>query len=609
MLSSLKKSWLLVRRLPNLPLLFPLILLAGLFEGIGVSALVPLASTLTGDLSVDEMPVPFNIFPDTLRALSVEPSFGALLLLITLTMVSAFLFIHLQERLVAHTRYQFLENLRNQSSQVVFASRWEHLSDLSSGDLANQLLHESERGTEALIAMLNIFAFTIHLCIYAVFAWLLSWQMFLIAVFTLLIATFSARRLIRAVRKLGEKLVAVKTRYSRQLVDFIRGSKLLKATATETVAIEKLLASNHSSCVAARGIIINQSLMRFELQVIISIAMVIILYVAVGILTVPVSIMLVFLFILIRLMPKFSALQGQYHAYSAFQPALTTVDEMIRTSDAMAEDNMSGERSFGGVKDALSLEGVSYRYPGAKQDALSDITINIKPKEYVAFVGRSGSGKSTILDILMGLIDPTQGVLKVDGRPLAEFTRDSYRSQIGFVPQESVFFTGTIRENLYFGGQYDDDELWHYLAIAQIADFVKSLDKQLDTEVGESGSKLSGGQRQRLSIARALIRKPALLVLDEATSSLDSESERCFQEAIEAIAHEYTLIVVAHRLSTIRAADCIYLLEDGKLIQQGNYSSLQQNKGAFAELNKIQNDNKHTDGLNTMTGNLGSLPL
>lgn len=597
MLSSLKNSWLLIRRLPNLPVLMPLILLAGFVEGIGVSALVPMASTLTGDLSIDEMPAPFNIFPDILRTFGVEPTFGALLLLITLTMIGAFLFVHLQERVVAHTRYRFLEGLRNRASQVVFASRWEHLSDLSSGDLANQLLHESERGTEALIAMLNIFAFAVHLFIYAIFAWLLSWQMFLIAALTLLIATFTARRLIRAVRKLGENLVEVKTRYSRQLVDFIRGSKLLKVTATEKVATEQLRVSNQSSCVAARGIIINQSLMRFELQVIISIAMVGILYVAVEVLAIPVSIMLVFLFILIRLMPKFSTLQGQCHAYSAFHPALATVDEMIRTSDEMAEDNSSGKHLFTGVQNALSLQGVSYCYPNTKQNALSNITLDIKTKEFIAFVGRSGSGKSTILDMLMGLIEPTEGSFQVDQRPLDEFTRESYRSRIGFVPQESVFFTGTIRENLCFGGHYEDQELWHYMEIAQIADFVKGLPEQLDTEVGESGSKLSGGQRQRLSIARALVRKPALLVLDEATSALDSESERSFQEAIEAVAHEYTLIVVAHRLSTISAADRIYLLEDGNLVQQGDYQSLQQHDGAFAELNKIQNEHKQTEDL------------
>ncbi len=593
MLTSFKNSWALLKRLPNLALLMPLILLAGFVEGIGVSALVPMASTLNGDLSVDDMPVPFNIFPDILRFMGVEPSFSALLVVITFTMISAFLFIHLQERAIAYTRYRFLEDLRNRASHVVFASRWEHLSDLSSGDLANQLLHESERGTEALIAMLNIFAFTVHLFVYAVFAWLLSWQMFLIAAVTLLFATFTARRLIRAVRKLGENLVEVKTRYSRQLVDFIRGSKLLKVTSTEPVATKKLETSNKSSCVAARGIIVNQSLMRFELQAIISIAMVLILYVAVEVLEVPVSIMLVFLFIIIRLMPKFSTLQGQCHTYSAFHPALATVDEMMRASSTMAEDTTQGDHLFNELHQGLSLQQLSYRYPTATQNALSDITLNIKAKEFVAFVGRSGSGKSTILDILMGLIEPTEGSFNVDGNSLNTFTRQSYRNRIGFVPQESVFFTGTIRENLCFGGDYQDDELWHYLAIAQIANFVKNLPEQLDTEVGESGSKLSGGQRQRISIARALIRKPALLVLDEATSALDSESERHFQEAIEAIANEYTLIVVAHRLSTIRAADCIYVLEEGRLIQQGDYQSL-QHQGTFSELNNVQNDNVQT---------------
>ena len=587
-LLSFIDSWQLVRRLPNLSLLLPLIFLAGFLEGIGVSALVPLASTLTGELSVNEMPPPFNIFPNILVFFGFAPTFGALLVLIAVTMLTAFLFIHLQERAMASTRYRFLEDLRNRAFHTLFISRWEHLSDLSSGDLANQLINETERGTEAIIAMMNIFAFTVHLLIFAVFAWLLSWEMFLVAAFTLILAAYTTKRLIIAVRELGKDLVEVKTGFSRQLVDFFRGSKLLKATATEAVATEQLRASNRLSCIAARRILVNQSLMRFELQVIISIAIIVILYLSVQVLVIPVSVMLVFLFIIVRLMPKFSSLQGQFHVFSTFHPALATVDNMIIAGKAAAEPNLSASSIFDRINDSICMDCLSYRYPASEKDTLTDVSIEIPARSYVAFVGRSGSGKTTLLDIAMGLIEPSAGHLRLDGRRLQDFSLESYRKKIGYVPQDSIFFTGTIRENICFGANVKDADIWRCMEIAQISDFVRSLPDQLDSHVGESGSKLSGGQRQRLSIARALIRQPAILVLDEATSSLDSESELLFQQAIEMISKDYTLIVVAHRLSTIKGADQIYVFDQGKLVQSGKFEKLDSEKGLFAELNKSQ---------------------
>jgi len=587
-MNSLILSIRLIQRIPNVLWLLLLILIAGIAEGIGISALVPMISSLTENTSENDVPMPFNILPVLLTKVGVNPTFAIMLLAVLLIMVISFLLVHLQDRAVAHARYRFLNELRDRASKSVFAARWEYFSSLSSGEVTNKLIHESDRGTEALIAMVSLFAIFVQLSVYGIFAFLLSWQMFLVAVGAIIFASLTARRLIRAVRNLGKRSTDINTFYSRQLVDFIRGMKLLKATSTEFQAEKKLNSSNEIACNTMREIVINQSLMRFELQALLSTAMVIILYIAVVILDVPVSVLLVFLFIIMRLMPKFSMFQGQYHNYSAFKPALSIVDRLIRESDEMAEPSYIGGQRFNELKYDIKLDAVSYHYPQAYKDAISNLSLDLKVKGFVAIVGRSGCGKSTLLDLIMGLIDPVKGRILVDGVDLFKLNRHDYRRKIGFVSQDSVFFTGSLRENLCLDNESDEMHIQDSLEIAQIGDFVASLPDGLDTEIGEAGIKLSGGQRQRLSIARALIRRPSILILDEATSALDSESESAFQKAIEAVSHKYTMIIVAHRLSTVRKADQIYVLEDGHLVQSGDYASLNKSEGVFSKLVQSQ---------------------
>lgn len=578
----------LIQRIPDAWSLLLLILLAGLAEGVGLSALVPMVSSLTGDYSEEGLAQPFNILPEGMRAIGLEPTFSAMLLLALIIMLSAFLLIHIQERAVVRARYRFMEGLRNRAAEAIFAAHWERIAALSSGDVANQVNHESGRGSEALIALMGMLATFVQLLVYGIFALLLSWQMFLITLVTLLFGALMAGRLIRAVRALGQHSADINSYYNQQLVDYIRGAKLLKATGAHLQMEKKLRKSNDIACATMRRIVVNQSLMRFELQSIVSIAMVAILYIAVMVLDIQISVLLVFLFIVMRLAPKFSTFQGQYHNYSAFRPALDVVDRLIRESEIMVEHDYANGAHFDEVRQGIELKAVSYRYPDANKNAISDLSLSIGARKFVALVGSSGGGKSTVLDLIMGLIEPQSGRLTIDGEDLCNFDRNSYRRRIGFVSQDSVFFTGSIRENLCIDGDCDEAYVWHSLEVAQVDEFVSGLAEGLDTLVGEAGVKLSGGQRQRLAIARALIRRPSLLVLDEATSSLDSKSETRFQLAIEAVAQEYTIVVVAHRLATVRKAHCIYVLEQGRLVQSGDYASLSQNEGVFSKLIKAQ---------------------
>jgi len=580
----------LIKRIPNALVILFLILLTGLAEGVGISALVPVLSSLTGEFSEGQLPAPFNFLPDAMLMIGITPSFGVMLLFTLAVMLLSYLMVHLQERALFAARFKYLQQIRERANKAVFSSYWEYLAKQTSGSISNVIIHESDRGAEGLLALMMMLAIAVQLLVYGIFALMLSWQMFLIAFFTLVITFFTSKRLINRVRSIGKESVDANNLYSRQFVEFVRGAKLLKATGIAKNAMKSLEGSNSNSCNASRKITISSSVMKFEIQMIISIAMVGILYLAVEVIDVPVSVLLVFMFIVMRLAPKVSSLQGQYHSYTSHRPSLDIFDKMILDAESAAEIPPENEQYFNGIKNEISFERVSYRYPNEENDALNNISLVVKAHDFVALVGKSGSGKSTALDLLMGLTQPSKGRVLIDGIDLQEINKNSFRSKIGFVSQDSIFFVGSIRENICFGldDKINESFIWDCLKTAQIDSYVKNLQEGLGTQVGESGVKLSGGQRQRLSIARALIRKPELLILDEATSALDSESELQFQKAIQAVAKNYTIVVVAHRLSTIRKASKIYVLEDGCVIQEGSYSTLKDQPGMFSTLVSAQ---------------------
>ncbi len=207
----------------------------------------------------------------------------------------------------------------------------------------------------------------------------------------------------------------------------------------------------------------------------------------------------------------------------------------------------------------------------------------------IAFVGESGVGKSTLIDVIMGFNEPTAGRITVDGTPLQDFDIVSYRQRIGYVPQDSVLFDRSIRDNLLWANEAATDaDIEHASAQAHAADFIDQLTDRYNTVVGDRGVRLSGGERQRVALARAILRKPAVLILDEATSNLDSRSERLIQEAIDSIAKETTVIVIAHRISTVMKADCIYVMRGGRIIEQGSYEALVNKGEYFAQMVRLQ---------------------
>ena len=289
----------------------------------------------------------------------------------------------------------------------------------------------------------------------------------------------------------------------------------------------------------------------------------------------------------------FATIVNQVSAIISLVPTIAKGVESVHSiGEVLLSDDVErneGKLQVEDVRGGFSFDSVHFRYHDAEQDVLNGLDLEVRPGETIALVGESGAGKSTILNLVVGFYRATAGKILLDGQDMNDLDLRSYRRFLAVVPQTSILFSGSIRDNIIYGQEHvSDEKLWQVIDAANLRELIESMPQGLDTQVGEHGGKLSGGQRQRVSIARALIRDPRVIVLDEATSALDSVSEKLIQEAIENLCRGRTTFIVAHRLSTIRNADRIAVISEGALEEIGTYEELMEMKGAFYHLKMLQ---------------------
>ena len=293
---------------------------------------------------------------------------------------------------------------------------------------------------------------------------------------------------------------------------------------------------------------------------------------------IPFGDMAMVMFALMRLMPIMGLLMQGKTSIEGFIPAYEQLEDLRRQAAALEEPR--GGATFAGLQDGLRFKEVSFSYPGRKA-ALDCISLEIRKGQMTALVGQSGAGKTTLVDLMLGLYENIGGSILLDGKEFAEYDLNSYRQWVGYVPQDTQLFNTTVRENLLWSApDAAEEDIWQTCRLANAEQFVRDLPDGLETVLGDRGVRLSGGQRQRLALARAIIRKPDLLILDEATSSLDTESEQLIQESIHTLSGKMTIVVIAHRLSTIRNADYVYVLDKGKVIEEESYQELIKKSGS-----------------------------
>jgi ATP-binding cassette subfamily B protein len=274
-----------------------------------------------------------------------------------------------------------------------------------------------------------------------------------------------------------------------------------------------------------------------------------------------------------------------------FARALASIKSISEVLESNELEPNQGKKVVSQVSGDIEFRDMRFSYPDSQENAINGLSISIKAGEYIAIAGPSGCGKSTLANLLIGFLRPTAGQVFIDGIDTNDLDYRSVRQFISVVPQESVMFEGSVKENVCYGDKsVSNEQLMQALNDSNAWEFVSQLPDGIETDIGPRGFTLSGGQKQRLAIARAILRNPRILVLDEATSSLDNESELLVQQALNKLMHGRTTFVIAHRLSTIKDADCIYVMEDGKVVESGTHSELLNNGQLYARLHQLSGE-------------------
>jgi ATP-binding cassette, subfamily B, bacterial len=304
--------------------------------------------------------------------------------------------------------------------------------------------------------------------------------------------------------------------------------------------------------------------------------------------------MVVFIFYLGKMYKPMQDISKTMDSYSKAETGFDRIQEILRSDDEIHDE--PGARRAPGFKGEIEFEHVEFSYKEGGQPVLKDVSFHVAPGTMVALVGPTGAGKTTIVNLIPRFYDPISGAVKIDGRDIKQFTQKSLRSQVSFVLQDTVLFSGTIWDNIAYGRpDATEAEIVKAAEAANAMEFIEKLPQKFDTPVGERGVTLSGGQRQRIAIARAIIRNTQILLLDEPTSGLDAASEQMVFEALDRLMEGKTAIVIAHRLSTIRRANCIYVVDGGGIAESGTHEELLKREyGIYRNLHEIQSSEAET---------------
>jgi ATP-binding cassette, subfamily B, bacterial MsbA len=556
-----------------------------LFEGFGVGLLVPLLNLLLGGEHATPMR-PLQWLERTLPGHSPAFYVGTIALAIVAAIAAKNVAFYSSLVLAARLKRRIAISLRDDLFRRLHRADLDVFDRMPGGDLANVFLVETYRTTVAVDAMLALIQRTSIAFFYVVALFFLSWPLTALVVALAIALGTSLSFIYGRLKSAGIDLTDLNHRMASALGQSFSGIRIVRATNSQNREIEQFHELNKAQAAAEERSAEALSLlfpMTETLAVIGAMAIVTCAYVF---LVRPgymlSSYLLAYGFILLRLLPLLNQLYGLHGHLAYLAGGIHEVKAWLETPHF--PDRAFGTAAFTEIQRELRFEHVGYRYPDGRV-ALEDIDFSVPVGQTVAMVGPSGAGKSTLANILLRLRAPTSGRVTIDGRDCWEFTPETWHRAIALVEQDAFLFHGTLRENILYGcGSISDEALRHAVQAAHLTDVVATFPDGLDTLVGERGAMVSGGQRQRIAIARAVIRNPSILILDEATSHLDPVSERLVHQALQNAARGRTTLVIAHRLSTIREADLLVVLEDGRIVERGTWDTLATAGGTFERL-------------------------
>lgn len=535
------------------------LLLAAATEGIGLSTLLPLLSVATGE-SAGASGYEARVV-EWLSWVGLEPRLGPLLVVVVVALWVKAALVLLSKREVGYTVARIATDLRLGLLRALLAARWSYYTRQSVGRAANAMATEADRASYAYEYLALIVTYAVEATVYTSIAFAVSWRGTLAAAGAAAASLLLLSALVRMAARAGRRQTALLGSLLGRLTDALGTVKLLKATGRES-SVGPLLADDTRSLnrQLQRRVLAKEALRALQ-EPILGSLLAAGLFAALTGLAMPLSSVLVLGLVFTRALMKVSSIQSKYQAMVTETSALWSIDDRIRRAQE-AREPTGGTRTVR-LERGIAFADVRLRYD--ERVVLDGLSLEAPAGRITAVVGPSGSGKTTVTDLVTGLVLPEEGQVLVDGVPLEELDLAAWRRQVGYVPQELLLLHDTVRRNVTFGDpELGDAEVEAALRDADAWQFVQQLDGGLDASVGERGSLLSGGQRQRLAIARALVHRPRLLILDEATAALDAESEAEVWRTVAGLRGRTTVIAISHQPALAGVADRIYRIEDGR---------------------------------------------
>ncbi len=566
----------------SLPAIIFLGLLASLAEGIGIGLFIPFLENLdhsepssTGVWLADALRRVFSAVPSEQRLVVIT---GCIFLSIVLKACLGF-----WHRVVLHSLdARFIHHLRSLIVSGLLRVDYGYFSRAQTGELVNTLSNETWRSGEALTELVNFLTKSTALIVYGLLLLLISWQFTVVVLLAMGVIWWSSRRITGRAAVQGREATDASNDATIRQIEVVEGMKTIRVNAREDHEQTSFDAASQRAAEAIRRVAITRDWVTPVYEVLAGGFLVLFLYTSLS-RGEPLAIMFVFLFVLYRLQPLVKTLEESRIHIASLSGAVDAVGDLI---DRMRQPpKSSGRRQFDGVRREIRFDRVTFSYEQDSAAALHEVSLSLPPGKTVAIVGHSGAGKTTLVNLLARFYEPDNGSILIDGVSLTEFDLKTWRERIALVSQETYLFNTSIRNNIAYGRL--DADLEGIVAAARDAEadnFVRALPDSYETRIGERGCKLSAGQRQRIALARAFVRDPDVLILDEATNALDNVSEEAIKKALERVRGRRSLFVIAHRLSTVMHADLIVVLENGRIVEQGRFQELVDRGGPFATL-------------------------
>lgn len=542
-------------------LLVALLVVAGAAEGFGLLTLLPLVEVALGGSTGAGAAERFVV--GVLDGVGMAPTLAGLLVTLVLALWLRGLFRWLAMRQVGDTVARVARELREELLSALLAARWAHVGSERSGDVATALSRDAIWAGNAYRNACAALAALIEVVVYTVVVMVVSWRLGVLglagaAVLALVLGVF-----VRLSRRAGVDQTVRSRRLVSRLLDVLGGLKAIKAMGREG-GYEDLLRREARSLERAerRQVLAVESLRAFQ-EPLLALLLAPVIYVIISGGAVAFTAVVVSIFLLHRLIGRAHQVQSEYQGMVAAESAFEALHRQVRLAES-AREGAGGTRAAPALEQEIVFRGVSFERGGRR--VVDAAELEIPAHRLVVLSGPSGSGKSTILDLLLGLRAPSSGQVLVDGVPLDEIDQAAWRRHVGYVPQEPILLHDTIAHNVVLGaGEVGDADVEAALRRAGAWEFVAALPGGIHAPVAERGASLSGGERQRIAIARALVRRPRLLVLDEATSELDAASEAAIWETLEALRSEMTIVAASHTSAAARIADRSYEVLDGRV--------------------------------------------